>query len=42
LKVSQQVQNRKGYIKKNWSEDETKLLKWAVITYTRTRNIGYQ
>ncbi|CDW82128.1 myb-like dna-binding domain containing protein [Stylonychia lemnae] len=42
LKVCLQVQNRKGYIKKNWSDDETKLLKWAVITYTKQRNISYQ
>lgn len=35
LKISLQTQNRKGYIKKNWAEEETKLLKWAVITYTR-------
>jgi hypothetical protein len=41
LKVSTHVQNRKGYIKKNWTEDETKLLKWAVITYTKQRNINY-
>lgn len=34
-KVSAQSQTRKGYIKKNWSEEETRLLKWAVITYTR-------
>lgn len=42
LKVSQHVANRKGYIKKNWTDDETKLLKWAVITYTRQRSITYQ
>lgn len=42
LKVSQHVSNRKGYIKKNWSDDETKLLKWAVITYTKQKNINYQ
>ncbi len=35
LKMTLQSQNRKGYIKKNWSDEETKLLKWAVITYTR-------
>jgi hypothetical protein len=35
MKVTSQTAGRKGYAKKNWSEDETKLLKWAVITYTR-------
>ena len=41
MKVSTQTQGRKGYVKKNWTEDETKLLKWAVGTYTRQRNISY-
>lgn len=41
MKVSTQTQGRKGYVKKNWTEDETKLLKWAVLTYTKQRNITY-
>jgi hypothetical protein len=42
MKVSSQSQGRKGYVKKNWTDDETKLLKWAVVTYTKQRNISYQ
>lgn len=41
-KVSLQASGKKGYAKKNWSEEETKLLKWAVVTYTKQRNIQYQ
>ncbi len=41
LKISAQSQNRKGYIKKNWSEEETHLLKWAVLTYTKQKKITY-
>jgi len=33
--MAAQSQARKGFIKKNWAEEETKLLKWAVITFTR-------
>ena len=40
-RISSQSQSRKGYIKKNWSEEETRLLKWAVITYTKQKNITY-
>ena len=40
-KVSSQLSNRKSYIKKNWTDEETKLLKWAVITYTIQRDISY-
>ena len=40
-KISSQTQTRKGYIKKNWSEEETRLLKWAVLTYTRQKSISY-
>lgn len=42
LRMAVQSQARKGFIKKNWAEEETKLLKWAVITYTRQKNITYQ
>lgn len=41
-KISGMTQSRKGYIKKNWSEDETRLLKWAVLTYTKQKSITYQ
>ena len=41
LRMAVQSQARKGFIKKNWSEEETRLLKWAVITYTRQKNISY-
>lgn len=41
LRMATQSQARKGFIKKNWAEEETKLLKWAVITYTRQKNITY-
>jgi hypothetical protein len=41
MRMSTQSQGRKGYVKKNWTEEETKLLKWAVITYTRQRNMTY-
>lgn len=41
MKVSMQSAGRKGYVKKNWNEEETKLLKWAVLTYTRQRSITY-
>lgn len=40
-RVSLQSQNKKGYIKRNWSDEETKLLKWAVITYTKQKDIMY-
>lgn len=39
--MSQQSETRRGYIKKNWSEEETRLLKWAVVTYTRQKAISY-
>jgi hypothetical protein len=42
MRMSQQSVNRKGYFKKNWSDEETKLLKWAVFTYTRQKKISYQ
>lgn len=35
MKISMQSTGKKGYAKKNWNEDETKLLKWAVLTYTK-------
>lgn len=35
MRMAAQSQQRKGFIKKNWAEEETKLLKWAVITYTK-------
>lgn len=41
LRMAAQSQARKGFIKKNWAEEETKLLKWAVIIYTRQKNITY-
>jgi hypothetical protein len=41
LRMATQSQARKGFIKKNWAEEETKLLKWAVITYTRQKSINY-
>ena len=39
-KVSALSQGRKGYITKNWSDDEARLLKWAVLTYTRQKGIS--
>lgn len=39
-KVSALSQGRKGYIKKNWSDDEARLLKWAVLTYTKQKGIA--
>jgi len=42
MKISQQTQGRKGYMKKNWSDEETRLLKWAVVTYTKKRQISSQ
>ena len=41
LKISSLSQCRKSYIKKNWTEEETRLLKWAVITYTKQKSISY-
>jgi hypothetical protein len=41
LLMAAQASARKGFIKKNWGEDETKLLKWAVITYTKQKNMSY-
>jgi hypothetical protein len=40
LRMAAQSQARKGFIKKNWAEEETKLLKWAVITFTRQKSIS--
>ena len=33
MKITSQCVGRKSYAKKNWSEEETKLLKWAVVKY---------
>jgi len=41
LRMAAQSSSRKCFIKKNWAEDETKLLKWAVVTYTRQKSINY-
>jgi hypothetical protein len=41
LRMAAQSQARKGFIKKNWAEEETKLLKWAVITFTRQKSISF-
>ena len=41
LRMAAQSSVRKGFIKKNWAEDETRLLKWAVVTYTRQKAINY-
>jgi hypothetical protein len=38
-KIMQQCQGRQSYAKKNWSHEETLLLKWAVIKYTKERSI---
>ena len=40
LRMAAQSQARKGFIKKNWAEEETKLLKWAVFTFTRQKSIS--
>ena len=40
LRMQAQSLTRKGYIKKNWAEEETKLLKWAVSTYLKQKNIN--
>ncbi len=40
LRMQAQSLTRKGYIKKNWAEEETKLLKWAVQTYLKQKNIN--
>ena len=40
-KVTALTQGRKCYSKKNWSEEETKLLKWAVNKYTQERQISF-
>lgn len=40
LRIMQQCTGRKSYAKKNWSEEETQLLKWAVIKYTKERKIS--
>ena len=37
MRISQLSQGRKGYMKKNWSDEETRLLKWAVLTYAKKR-----
>lgn len=31
---------KKGYIKKNWSDQETKLLKWAVVRYAKEKQMN--
>lgn len=41
LRMAAQSSSSKGFIKKNWAEDETKLLRWAVVTYTRQKSINY-
>lgn len=41
MRVTASCAGKKTYAKKNWNEDETKLLKWAVIKYTKQRNISY-
>ena len=41
LRMAALSQQRKGFIKKNWGEEETKLLHWAVITYTKQKKISY-
>lgn len=39
-KIMQQCQGRQSYAKKNWSHEETQLLKWAVAKYTKERSIA--
>jgi hypothetical protein len=39
--MAAQSSSSKGFIKKNWAEDETRLLRWAVVTYTRQKAINY-
>jgi hypothetical protein len=34
--------NKKGYIKKNWTEEEASLLRWSVATYIKKRGISNQ
>jgi hypothetical protein len=41
LRMAAQSSSSKGFIKKNWAEEETKLLRWAVVTYTRQKSINY-
>ena len=41
LRMAAQSSSSKGFIKKNWAEEETKLLRWAVVTYTRQKAINY-
>jgi len=37
MQVATQSADKKGYVKKNWTDKETRLLKWAVVTYARNR-----
>ena len=41
LRMAAQSSSSKGFIKKNWAEEESKLLRWAVVTYTRQKAINY-
>jgi hypothetical protein len=34
LRISALSKTRKAYIRKNWTEEESRLLKWAVHKYT--------
>jgi len=37
VRIMQQCVGRKSFAKKNWSDEETALLKWAVVKYTKER-----
>jgi hypothetical protein len=41
MRISRQVAGKNAFVKKNWTEAETNLLKWAVMTYTKQRNITH-